>query len=182
MPVARPRLGALDLLRGITVAGMIVVNNPGNWSSVFPQLTHAPWHGVTAADLIFPAFIFIMGVAMSLALVSRAAPGTRAELYRRILKRAGLLVLLGLVVLAHLLGVLAGRRSAELAARLATPALALAGLLVVGGLAGFVVADTAPAGMSSSAWAQNQTAAALIVATGLVVGAVGTGLRRRNAA
>ena len=98
MPVARPRLGALDLLRGITVAGMIVVNNPGNWSSVFPQLTHAPWHGVTAADLIFPAFIFIMGVAMSLALVSRAVPGTRAELYRRILKRAGLLVLLGLVL------------------------------------------------------------------------------------
>jgi predicted acyltransferase len=98
MPVARPRLGALDLLRGVTVAGMIVVNNPGNWSSVFPQLTHAPWHGVTAADLIFPAFIFIMGVAMSLALPSTAPAGTRAQLYRRIARRAALLVLLGLVL------------------------------------------------------------------------------------
>lgn len=98
MPVARPRLGALDLLRGVTVAGMIVVNNPGNWSSVFPQLQHAPWHGVTAADLIFPAFIFIMGVAMSLALASSAAAGTRAQVYKRIFKRAGLLVLLGLVL------------------------------------------------------------------------------------
>jgi predicted acyltransferase len=77
---------------------MIVVNNPGNWSSVFPQLLHAPWHGVTAADLIFPAFIFIMGVAMSLALASSAPAGTRAQVYKRILKRAGLLVLLGLVL------------------------------------------------------------------------------------
>jgi predicted acyltransferase len=93
MAVDRPRLGALDLLRGITVAGMIVVNNPGNWNSVFPQLTHAAWNGVTAADLIFPAFIFIMGVAMSLALGS----GRRAG-YWRILKRAALLVLLGLVL------------------------------------------------------------------------------------
>jgi predicted acyltransferase len=98
MAAARPRLGALDLLRGITVAGMIVVNNPGNWSSVFPQLTHAPWHGVTAADLIFPAFIFIMGVAMSLALPSSAPAGTRAQSCRRIAKRAGLLVLLGLAL------------------------------------------------------------------------------------
>jgi len=93
----RPRLGALDLLRGITVAGMIVVNNPGNWNSVFPQLTHAAWNGVTAADLIFPAFIFIMGVAMSLALGSGRRPGTPAP-YWRIVKRAGLLVLLGLVL------------------------------------------------------------------------------------
>ncbi len=58
-----PRLGALDLLRGITVAAMIVVNNPGNWNTVFPQLTHAPWNGATFADLIFPTFIFIMGTA-----------------------------------------------------------------------------------------------------------------------
>jgi len=93
MAVDRPRLGALDLLRGITVAGMIVVNNPGNWNSVFPQLTHAAWNGVTAADLIFPAFIFIMGVAMSLSLGSSRRAG-----YWRILKRAALLVLLGLVL------------------------------------------------------------------------------------
>ena len=91
------------------------------------------------------------------------------------------LVVAGLVVLAHLLGVVAGRGSPELAARLAGPALVLAGLFVVGGVVAFFVAETAPVGTGSSAWTQNQTATALIAATGLVVGAVGTGLRRTDA-
>jgi predicted acyltransferase len=94
-----PRLGALDLLRGFTVAAMIVVNNPGNWDSVFPQLTHAAWNGVTFADLIFPAFIFIMGVAMALALPPHRSSGTvRPAAYRRIGSRALLLVLMGLAL------------------------------------------------------------------------------------
>jgi predicted acyltransferase len=78
---------------------MIVVNNPGNWNSVFPQLTHAAWHGVTGADLIFPMFVFIMGVAMAFAL--SANDGTtvsRAQRYRRIARRAAVLVLLGLLL------------------------------------------------------------------------------------
>jgi len=92
------------------------------------------------------------------------------------------LVLLGLVVLAHLLGMVAGRRSRELAARLAGSALVLAGVLVVGGLVAFVVSRAvAQVGVQTSAWTQDQAAAALIAATGLVVGAVGTGLRRGNA-
>lgn len=108
------------------------------------------------------------------------------------------LVLAGLAVLAHLLGVVAGRRNALLAARLANPALVLAGLLVVGGLVGFVALAAGDRGEATvaiskvigpirpltpwwSVWDQNQTAAALVAATGLVVGAVGTGLRRKNA-
>lgn len=99
MTEVRPsRFGALDLLRGITVAAMIVVNNPGNWNSVFPQLTHAAWNGVTFADLIFPTFIFIMGVAMALALTSRSDSAVRSAMYRRIVSRALLLVLMGLVL------------------------------------------------------------------------------------
>lgn len=92
------------------------------------------------------------------------------------------LVLLGLVVLAHLLGRAATGRSAGGAARFARPALALAGVLVIGGLVAFFVSGTAAQlGMESSAWTRDQTEAALVAATGLVVGAVGTGLRRRNA-
>lgn len=92
----RPRFGALDLLRGATVAAMIVVNNPGNWNSVYPQLLHSAWHGVTVADLIFPAFIFIMGVAMSFTLAPRGLHQPHRSVYWRILTRSALLVLLGL--------------------------------------------------------------------------------------
>jgi uncharacterized membrane protein len=58
----------LDVLRGVAVAGMIVVNNPGSWDHVYWPLLHAPWHGWTGADLIFPLFLFIVGVSMSFAL------------------------------------------------------------------------------------------------------------------
>jgi predicted acyltransferase len=93
------RVGALDLLRGLAIAAMIVVNNPGNWNSVYPQLSHAAWNGVTAADLIFPGFIFIMGVAMALSLTSRSADAVRANyLSRAVMTRAALLVLLGLIL------------------------------------------------------------------------------------
>ena len=93
-----PRLGALDLLRGASVAAMIVVNNPGNWNNVFPQLTHAAWNGVTVADLIFPAFIFIMGVAMAIA-GSPARRGTAGRArYGPIVARGLLLIALGLVL------------------------------------------------------------------------------------
>jgi predicted acyltransferase len=95
---ARGRFGALDLLRGITVAAMIVVNNPGNWNSVYPQLLHSAWHGATVADLIFPGFIFIMGVAMSFTLTPAGDRQPQRSIYRRILIRSALLVLLGLVL------------------------------------------------------------------------------------
>ncbi len=95
---ARPRLGALDLLRGITVAAMILVNNPGNWNRVYPPLTHAAWHGATAADFIFPAFIVVMGVAMSFVLQPLAREGERHRIDAAIVRRAAVLIGLGLVL------------------------------------------------------------------------------------
>lgn len=58
------RLLALDVLRGITIAGMITVNNPGSWSHIYTPLRHAAWNGCTPTDLVFPFFVFVMGVAM----------------------------------------------------------------------------------------------------------------------
>ena len=58
------RLVALDVFRGLTVALMIVVNNPGSWESVYPPLLHSVWNGCTPTDLVFPFFLFIIGVAM----------------------------------------------------------------------------------------------------------------------
>ena len=60
------RLKSLDAFRGLCIALMILVNNPGNWEFVHPQLKHSLWHGVTLTDLIFPAFLFIIGFAMFL--------------------------------------------------------------------------------------------------------------------
>ena len=62
------RLLSLDLFRGMTVLGMVLVNNPGSWATVYPPLLHAPWHGCTPTDLVFPFFLFIVGVAIPLAL------------------------------------------------------------------------------------------------------------------
>jgi predicted acyltransferase len=62
------RLLALDVLRGITIAGMILVNNPGNWSAVYAPLQHASWNGLTPTDLVFPFFMFIMGISTYISL------------------------------------------------------------------------------------------------------------------
>ncbi|MBW3586608.1 MAG: DUF1624 domain-containing protein, partial [Cyanobacteria bacterium 0813] len=59
------RLKSLDVFRGIVIASMILVNNPGSWKQVYPPLEHAEWHGCTPTDLIFPFFLFIVGCAMS---------------------------------------------------------------------------------------------------------------------
>lgn len=62
------RLLALDILRGITIAGMILVNNPGSWSAIYAPLEHASWNGLTPTDLVFPFFMFIMGASTYLSL------------------------------------------------------------------------------------------------------------------
>lgn len=62
------RLLALDVLRGITIAGMILVNNPGTWANVYAPLGHAPWNGLTPTDLVFPFFMFIMGISTYISL------------------------------------------------------------------------------------------------------------------
>src|SRR4028119_2244972 len=64
---AANRLASLDVFRGTTVAGMILVNNPGTWEAIHPPLAHAAWHGWTPTNLIFPFFLFIVGVSIPLA-------------------------------------------------------------------------------------------------------------------
>lgn len=91
------RLRALDVFRGLTIAGMILVNNPGTWSAVYPPLRHADWHGWTPTDLVFPFFLFIVGVSIALAL----GPGldareSRGRLVLRIARRVLILFALGL--------------------------------------------------------------------------------------
>src|SRR5580704_7455754 len=78
---------------------MILVNNPGNWSSVFESLTHANWNGCTLADLVFPFFIFILGAAMPFAFGRRFERGhQRWDLYVRIARRSAWLIALGLAL------------------------------------------------------------------------------------
>ena len=62
------RLISLDVLRGITIAGMIIVNNPGSWKHVYTPLMHAVWNGLTPTDLVFPFFMFIMGISTYISL------------------------------------------------------------------------------------------------------------------
>ncbi|QDP02147.1 acyltransferase family protein [Thalassotalea sp. PS06] len=70
------RLLALDVFRGITIAAMILVNNPGSWSYVYAPMAHAKWHGWTPTDLIFPFFIFIAGVSVAIVMNRELAKGT----------------------------------------------------------------------------------------------------------
>ena len=88
-PRRRERLMSLDVFRGMTVAGMLLVNNPGTWAAIHEPLEHAPWHGWTPTDLIFPFFLFIVGVAIPLAFQRRVeAGGTQTDLEWKILKRS----------------------------------------------------------------------------------------------
>jgi predicted acyltransferase len=97
--VSTQRLTSLDAFRGVTIAAMILVNNPGSWSHVYGPLLHAKWHGWTPTDLIFPFFLFIMGVAMSFSLVARQEAGTqRTVLLRKALKRSVVIIALGLLM------------------------------------------------------------------------------------
>lgn len=77
---------------------MILVNNPGNWNAVYPQLLHAAWNGCTIADLVFPFFVFIMGFVMPLAFARRRDAAGEHRLHVRIWRRAGALVVLGLIL------------------------------------------------------------------------------------
>jgi predicted acyltransferase len=81
----------------MTIAAMILVNNPGTWSHVYPPLLHAKWHGCTFTDLVFPFFLFIVGVAIVFALGRRKEAGVSASaVLGKVLYRAAMLVLLGL--------------------------------------------------------------------------------------
>jgi predicted acyltransferase len=73
---AAPRLLSLDVMRGLTIAGMILVTDPGTYSAVFPPLLHAAWHGATPTDMIFPAFLFIVGVSTVFSMHARLRRGS----------------------------------------------------------------------------------------------------------
>lgn len=93
------RLASLDAFRGITIAAMILVNNPGSWKYVFAPLRHAEWHGWTPADLVFPFFLFIVGVSISLSFSKRMKKGGEGhDLTLKIVKRTLILFALGILL------------------------------------------------------------------------------------
>jgi predicted acyltransferase len=95
----RERLVSLDVFRGMTVAGMLLVNNPGTWSAIYDPLEHAAWHGWTPTDLIFPFFLFIVGITTQLSISARRARGDdESSIRRQILKRGALIFLFGLLI------------------------------------------------------------------------------------
>lgn len=91
------RLASVDCLRGLAVAGMILANNPGDRTHVYAPLRHAVWHGATAADLVFPLFLFLVGASVALAVDREAVAAGLVPGFRlRALKRVCVLFLLGL--------------------------------------------------------------------------------------
>ena len=91
------RLVSLDVFRGITIAGMVLVNNPGTWSSIYWPLEHAEWNGWTPTDLVFPFFLFIVGVSITLAFARRVEEGSvKRDLYLKVIKRTAIIFGLGL--------------------------------------------------------------------------------------
>lgn len=94
----KKRYLSLDVLRGLTVAMMIVVNNPGSWSHIYPPLRHASWDGCTPCDLVFPFFLFCVGTAMAFALAGYAS--LTGEALKKIFKRGVLLFLTGFALTA----------------------------------------------------------------------------------
>jgi predicted acyltransferase len=101
-PAQRPtreRLLSLDVFRGLTIAGMLLVNDPGTWSAIYPPLEHAAWHGWTPTDLIFPFFLFIVGITTHLSLEARRARGDDDRaLLRQVIRRGLLIFLVGLAI------------------------------------------------------------------------------------
>jgi predicted acyltransferase len=88
---------SVDVLRGLTVTLMIIVNTPGNGDTTFGPLHHASWHGFTPTDLVFPTFMFVVGNAMSFSLEKYASKGNTSFL-KKIFKRAAIIFLLGFMM------------------------------------------------------------------------------------
>lgn len=91
------RILALDILRGITIAGMILVNNPGSWGHIYAPLRHAEWNGLTPTDLVFPFFMFIMGISTYISLRKYDFTFSR-EAARKIVKRTVVIFLIGMAI------------------------------------------------------------------------------------
>ena len=98
-PPTAPRLLSLDVFRGVTIASMILVNNPGSWSHVFAPLRHAEWHGWTFTDLVFPFFLWMVGVSMTFSFARRLEQGAdRGTLYLHTVRRGLMIFGLGLLL------------------------------------------------------------------------------------
>ena len=91
---AKKRLLSLDVLRGITIAGMILVNNPGTWSHIYAPLRHAPWDGCSPTDLVFPFFVFCMGIAMYIS-HKKTKHALTWSVAKKIVTRGFLIILIG---------------------------------------------------------------------------------------
>jgi len=101
LPAPKERLVALDAFRGATMALMVLVNDAGDGRNTYAPLEHAQWNGWTPTDMVFPSFVWIVGVALTLSLAKRLAAGaTKAALLTQALRRAAILFLLGLIVYA----------------------------------------------------------------------------------
>ncbi len=98
--VVKPqRVLSVDVLRGLTIALMILVNDPGDWGHIFHQLDHAEWNGWTLTDLVFPTFLFLVGASIVFSMSARAAQGNcKATLTGRVFARAGKIFLLDLIL------------------------------------------------------------------------------------
>lgn len=91
--MTKDRLISLDVFRGLTILLMTIVNNPGSWAAIYPPLQHAEWHGCTPTDLVFPFFIFIMGVAISFAMPTKTYDSTT---FNKIFTRSLRMICLGI--------------------------------------------------------------------------------------
>ena len=97
----KDRIISIDVFRGMTIFLMIIVNTPGSWSYVYPPLLHAKWHGCTPTDLVFPFFLFIVGITLFISfdkIMKKHSddPGLRSKLLRKTIRRAALIFLVGL--------------------------------------------------------------------------------------
>jgi predicted acyltransferase len=93
------RLLSLDVFRGLTIAAMLLVNDPGSWSAIYAPLQHAAWHGWTPTDLIFPFFLFIVGITTWISLSARRERGASdRDLVRQVLRRGTVIFLLGILL------------------------------------------------------------------------------------
>lgn len=94
---ANKRILALDVLRGITIAGMILVNNPGSWEHIYAPLRHAVWNGLTPTDLVFPFFMFIMGISTYISLQKYGFAFSRAVAWK-VVQRTVVIFLIGIAI------------------------------------------------------------------------------------
>jgi predicted acyltransferase len=92
-PATAQRLLSLDVFRGLTIAAMVIVNNPGDWNNMYWPLEHAPWNGWTPTDLIFPFFLFIVGVSITLS--------KKSSTWRSIVRRSAIILALGLFLAGY---------------------------------------------------------------------------------